>query len=279
MDSQMWENPAVAANVETLRGRGFTFAGPLDGRLASGRIGSGRMAEPAVVVDVVKRLLGTASGDLAGRRIVVSAGGTREPIDPVRYVGNHSSGKMGYAIAEAARDRGADVTLVTTVQHFAEPFGVTRIDAGTARQMLDALRGACSGADALVMAAAVADFRPRGAAEHKIKRSEVARDFAIPLEENPDVVAELRDLPMVRVGFAAESRDLLENARAKLAPKGLDFIVANDVSAEGSGFGTDTNAVSFLYPDGRTESLPLLAKYEVAHELIDRLLPLLPDRT
>ncbi len=275
MDTQMWENAAVAANVALLRERGASFVGPVAGRLASGRMGEGRMAEPAAIVGALKMTLGRAGGDLAGRRIVVTAGGTREPLDPVRFLGNHSSGKMGYAIAEAARDRGADVALVTTVAALPEPYGVRRVDVGTASEMLEQLRVVCDGADALVMAAAVADYRPADVAGHKIKKRDAGDRFSIELAETDDILASLRDLPLVRVGFAAESRDLLANAAEKLRAKGCAFIVANDVTAAGSGFGADTNAVTFVYPDREPEALPLLTKYEVGHELLDRLLPLI----
>ncbi len=278
MDAQMWENAAVVANVATLRERGFAFVGPVEGRLASGREGAGRMAEPDVVVEALKALLGRARGDMVGHRIVVSAGGTREPIDPVRFVGNRSSGKMGYAIAEAARDRGAEVTLLTTVGSLAEPYGVRRCDVNTAQEMLEAARAACGQADALVMAAAVADYRPAAPAGDKLKKRDHPQGLGIALEETADILAELRELPLAKVGFAAESRDLLDNARRKLLAKGLAFIVANDVTKQGSGFGADTNAVTFLYPDGRAEERPLLSKYDVANELLDRLLPLLQSQ-
>ena len=277
MDAQMWAHPAVAANVATLRSRGVTFAGPEEGRLASGHSGLGRMAEPATIVQALKAMLGRSGGDLAGRRIIVTAGGTREPVDPVRYISNHSSGKMGYAIAEAARDRGADVTLVTTVKTLTEPYGTRRVDVSTAQEMLEATRAACQGADAVIMAAAVADFRPAEPAEDKIKKRDVGGSYTIAMEETQNILKELASLPLVRIGFAAESRDLLANAREKLLARGLPLLVANDVTAEGSGFGSDTNAVTFLYADGHEEPLPLLPKYEVAVELLNRLLPLLGE--
>lgn len=275
MDALMWDNPAVRANVEALRARGATFVGPVEGRLASGRTGAGRMAEPATIVEAIKLTLGRKTGDLAGRRIVVSAGGTREPLDPVRYVGNRSSGKMGYAIAEAARNRGAEVTLVTSAGTLPAPYGVVRVDVETSSEMLVAVREACASAHALVMAAAVADFRPAGAAEHKIKKRDTGGRFSVDLEETTNILESLRELPLVRVGFAAESRDLLANAAEKLDRTGCAFFAANDVMAEGSGFGTDTNAVTFVYPDREPEALPLLTKYEVGGALLDRLAPLL----
>ena len=271
MDSQMWEHAATQANVETLRARGVTFIGPAPGRLASGRIGAGRLAEPQQVVGALRALLGQRSGDLARRHIVVSAGPTQEPIDPVRYVGNRSTGKMGFAIAEAARDRGARVTLVSGPVALETPFGVDRVDVSTVAEMLAALQQATADSDAIIMATAPADFRPANPADQKLKKSDGADLMTVPLTRNPDILATLPG-GGVRVGFAAETRNLAAYAQAKLPAKRLHFIVANDVSAAGSGFGTETNQVTIFHDDGRHEELPLLSKYAVAHAILDRVL-------
>ncbi|MEP7215667.1 MAG: bifunctional phosphopantothenoylcysteine decarboxylase/phosphopantothenate--cysteine ligase CoaBC, partial [Anaerolineaceae bacterium] len=266
MDSQMWEHAATQSNVETLRSRGVTFIGPASGRLASGRTGAGRLAEPQQVLGALRALLGQQSGDLVGRHIVVSAGPTQEPIDPVRYIGNRSTGKMGFAIAEAARDRGARVTLVSGPVALETPFGVDRLDVRTVAEMLAALQVATAHSDAIIMAAAPADFRPANPAGHKLKKSDGADLMTIELTKTSDIIATLPG-GGVRVGFAAETRNLAEYARAKLPAKRLHFIVANDVSATGSGFGTETNEVTFFHDDGRHEELPLLSKYAVAHAI------------
>lgn len=275
MDSQMWEHPATAANVAILQERGAAFVGPMPGRLASGRVGAGRLAETPQVIGALRALLGARNGDLRGRHLVVSAGPTQEPIDPVRYVGNRSSGKMGFAIAEAARDRGARVTLVTGPVALESPWGVERIDVRTVAEMLAALETATAHSDALVMPAAPADFRPASPADHKLKKDPGRDGITIELVKNPDILASLPG-GGVRVGFAAETHNLAEYARQKLPAKRLDFIVANDISAAGSGFGTDTNQVTIFHDDGRVEELPLLAKYGVAHAILDRVLARLP---
>ena len=244
MDGHMYEHPATALNVETLRSRGVLVAGPAKGRLASGLEGLGRMIEAPEIVGHVRWVLGRG-GDLAGRKIVVSAGGTREALDPVRFVTNRSSGRMGYAVAEAARDRGADTVVVAAPNDLPDPVGARVVDVVSAREMLDALREQCAGADALVMAAAVSDWRPAEAANAKIKKGDADR-MTLDLVRTPDVVASLPGGALVKVGFAAETDDVLVNARAKLVPKGLDLIAANDVTAEGSGFETDTNEVVLI---------------------------------
>jgi phosphopantothenoylcysteine decarboxylase/phosphopantothenate--cysteine ligase len=274
MDGQMWENAATQANVATLRQRGMTFVGPEAGRLASGRSGTGRLVEAAVALGALRQALGRG-GDLAGRHIVVSAGPTQEPLDPVRYVGNRSSGKMGFAIAEAARDRGARVTLVSGPVALATPYGINRIDVGTTAAMAAALEEATAGCDAVVMAAAPADFRPLNASGQKIKRT--AEGLVVELGPNPDIIASLRG-DFVKVGFAAETQDLLENARAKIERKGLDLIAANDVTASDAGFAVDTNRVSIVAKSGEVEQLPLLHKADVADRLLDRIVPLLRQR-
>ncbi|HKS92550.1 MAG TPA: bifunctional phosphopantothenoylcysteine decarboxylase/phosphopantothenate--cysteine ligase CoaBC, partial [Tepidiformaceae bacterium] len=260
MDNQMWEHAATQSNVDTLHRRGVSFAGPVSGRLASGRTGEGRMAEVPAIVGAVRAMLGAHDGDLRGRHIVVSAGGTHEPIDPVRYIGNHSTGKMGFAIAEAARDRGARVTIVTGPVALETPPGIERVDVKTVAEMLAALDVATARSDAVIMAAAPADFRPDAAAGQKIKKQPGQERLALELVLNPDIIATLPG-GGVRVGFAAETENLAEYARRKLASKRLHFIVANDVTAAGSGFGTETNEVVILHDDGRVEELPLQSKY------------------
>jgi len=270
MDNQMWDHPATQENVVTLRNRGVEFVGPMEGRLASGRVGLGRLAETPEVVGALRGLLGQRGGDFAGRQVVVSAGGTQEPLDPVRFVGNRSTGKMGFAIAEAARDRGAFVTLVTGPVALDTPFGVHRVDVATVAEMLVALEQATADSDAIIMAAAPADFRPVSASAQKVKKTAESGSLSIELEKNPDIIATLPD-GGVRVGFAAETQNLAEYARQKLPAKRLDFIVANDVSAAGSGFGTDTNQVTIFHADGSQEELPLMTKYAVALAILDRV--------
>lgn len=276
MESRMYTHPATQANLRTLQGRGVIVVQPESGRLASGLAGIGRLADVATIIGTLRLVLGR-QGDLAGRHIVVTAGGTREPIDPVRFIANRSSGKMGHAVAAAAKDRGARVTLVTTVPVDKETaVGIDVHEVATADDMQKALANVLSlGADALVMAAAVADYRPAQIAEHKLKkRDQDGEKLSIELVPNPDILAETTGAT-IKIGFAAETDDLVANARAKLKPKGLHMIVANDVSEPESGFGTDTNRVVFVYPSGDTELLPLLPKINVAHELLDRLLGLL----
>ena len=277
MDNQMWENASTRANVALLRERGLAVVGPAVGRLASGHSGAGRLETTERILGALSALLGR-TGDLAGRHVVVTAGGTQEPIDPVRYVSNHSSGKMGFAVAEAARDRGARVTLIATpsTAALAIPYGVERVTAVRTVDLRDAVLAACREADALVMAAAPADFTPAGTAEHKIKKDGSGR-LALELTETPDILQAVHDaaLPVIRVGFAAESQHVVEYARAKVARKGLHLIAANDITAEGAGFGTDTNLVTLIDADGRVEALPLLSKYEVAQRILDRVAALL----
>ena len=267
MHTEMWEHPAIQDNVATLRRRGVHVVEPEEGRLAGGDSGKGRLAAPDVVVEAVLRALGPR--DLEGRRVVVSAGGTREPIDAVRVIANRSSGKQGYAVAEEARRRGASVTLVTTVDRTA-PVGVDVVEVETAAQMHEALERLAPQADVIVMAAAVADFRPVQCASGKIKKDTGLAE--IRLEPTPDILAGLgaRKRPgQILVGFAAETSHLVENAAEKLRRKNLDLIVANDVSAPGVGFQHDTNAVTFLRPDQALESHPLSDKRDIARALLD----------
>jgi phosphopantothenoylcysteine decarboxylase/phosphopantothenate--cysteine ligase len=240
--------------------------------LASGRDGLGRLAEVDDVIDRIRQVLGRDE-DLAGKHVVVTAGGTQEPIDPVRYLSNRSSGKMGYALAEAARDRGARVTLVTAPTSLPEPVGVNVIRVGTAEEMRQAVENVTLRADALVMAAAVADYRPVKAAKDKIKKGKAG--LTLKLERTPDILSIIKG-NLIKVGFAAESRNLVENAKQKLKQKRLDFIVANDITASNSGFGTDTNRVTIVDRRGKTDRLPLLTKLEVADKVLDRVAALFP---
>jgi phosphopantothenoylcysteine decarboxylase / phosphopantothenate---cysteine ligase len=274
MDAGMFTHPATAANVDVLRQRGVVVVDPEEGHLASGLTGLGRLATPEAIVDSIRAALGR-SGDLAGRQVLVTAGGTQEAIDPVRYISNHSSGKMGYAIAEAARDRGARVVLVTTPTALRLPGGVEYVAVRSAQEMLEAITSHYATLDVLIMSAAVADFRVESESAHKIKRGETALELH--LIPNPDLLAftaglESRSRP-VRVGFAAETQELIEQASRKLARKSLDLIVANDVS--GDVFGSDSNEVTLLWSDGRQQPLERMPKVEVAEKVLDAVSELL----
>lgn len=271
MNHFMWLHPAVQANVATLRARGALVVGPDEGPLASGFVGLGRLVAMERLFDAIAGLL-RQRHDLAGRRVVVTAGGTQEPLDPVRYLGNRSSGRMGYAIAAVALARGAAVMLVSGPTALAPPAGVVYVPVETAAEMEAATRQAVADADALIMSAAVADFRPAQMAAHKIKKTP---DGAVPeiiLERTPDILAGLRDVPIIKVGFAAETDDLLANARQKLAAKGLAMIVANDAVAT---IGARDSAATFLFADGRVEEQPVMAKELLAEHIIDRVVSLL----
>ena len=269
MDANMFESPATQANVELLRERGIYIAGPADGRMASGLVGRGRLLEPADLIGHIRILLGR-NGDLAGRKIVVSAGGTREAIDPVRVIANHSSGKMGYAIAEAARDRGAQAVIVSAPTALPDPTGVKVAKVNSALEMGHALDIECGDADAIIMAAAVADWRVAEIADQKVKKTG-DDTWTIDLVKNPDLIAGIYSDKLVKVGFAAESEDLIENARAKIQSKGLHMIVANDITAEDAGFAVDDNRVVILDREGSVERLPLMSKYDVGVEILDRV--------
>lgn len=274
MDANMYENPVTQENVSKLKKRGFIFVGPKFGKLVSGVEGLGRFANTGEIIGVISQVLGR-EGSFADRHIVVTAGGTQEFIDPVRIITNRSSGKMGYALAEAARDRGAKVTLITGPTLLTRPVGVEAIDVCTAEEMLQAVKSAISGADVLVMAAAVADYRPKTKAKGKIKKE--GAGLTLELERTPDILGEVKG-DFIRVGFAAESENLVENATRKLRQKSLDLIVANDVTAKGSGFGTDSNRVTIIGKDGKAESLPLLHKKEVADKVLDKVTKLLTEK-
>lgn len=278
MDAGMYAHPATQANVATLKKRGAILVGPEQGHLASGMVGVGRMTEPGEILAQIRHIL-AGRGPLRGRRVVVSAAGTQEPIDPVRSITNRSSGKQGFAVTQAALDLGADVTLIAAPTHLPTPFGARRIDVRTAQQMLDCVMDEIPSADALIMAAAVADFRPSAIAGQKIKKGGEAPQ--IPLEMTTDILAKVAEyksqygFPRITVGFAAESQQVLENARAKLQAKHLDLIVANDVTAPDAGFGVDTNRVTLLYASGEAVSLPLLSKEQVAQHILEHVLNLL----
>ena len=274
MDGGMLDHPATQDNLARLAQRRAVIAGPAEGHLASGLSGKGRMLEPSEIVGHIRLVLGR-QGRLNGRKVVVSAGGTQEPLDPVRVLTNRSSGKQGYALAQAAIDAGAEVVLVSAPSALTPPVGAHLVPAATAEDMRTAILQASAGADALIMAAAVADFRPKKATAEKIK----SRDGVphVELEATEDVLMAVAKgkRPRVVVGFAAESRDLAGNASAKLKAKALDFIVANDISAADAGFGTDTNRVTIIDAAGKTEALPLASKAEVAELIIARVAALL----
>ncbi len=270
MHTEMWEHPAVADNLRLLRSRGVIVVDPESGRLAGGDLGTGRLASPERIIAAVAAALGPK--DLAGLKVLISAGGTREPIDAVRVITNRSSGKQGYALASEAVSRGAQVTLVTTVDLIV-PAGVSLVKVETAAQMQDAMTAEAASSDVIIMAAAVADFRPVQAAENKLKKSDGLP--AITLEPTPDILAGLganRRAGQTLVGFAAETDDLIINAEKKLAAKGADLIVANDVGAESVGFAHDTNAVSLIRPDHAPRAIALASKAKIAAAVWDEIL-------
>lgn len=276
MDGGMFDHPATQANLQTLQTRSVLVAGPAAGHLASGMSGVGRMLEPMELLGHIRIALGK-NGKLAGKKVIVTAGGTQEAIDPVRVITNHSSGKQGYALAQAALDAGADVTLVTTPTALTPPVGAKVIKVKSVQDMLDALLN--ESADALIMAAAGADFRPVNVAKDKLKKRDGIPQ--IQLEAAPDILKTLSSSSgekkrfHVTVGFAAESRDLLANASEKLKSKGLDFIAANDISADDAGFAVETNRITLLFSNGTQEILPLMNKSEAAEKIIEHVARLL----
>ena len=267
MDGNMYDHPATQENLAKLRQRGVVIAGPAPGRLASGLVGMGRLLETPELLGHITATLGR-EGDLAGHTILVSAGGTQEPIDPVRVITNNSSGRMGYAIAEAARDRGARVVLVTAPTSLPDPPLVRLVRVQTAQQMCDAVLAEVEEADVLIMAAAVADYRPATAAEQKIKKSDAG--LTIDLTKTIDIL-EAASGNFIKVGFSAESENLIANAKEKVGRKSLDLIVANDIMDPQSGFGVDTNRVVLIDRQLQVEELPLLSKYQVGHRILDRV--------
>jgi phosphopantothenoylcysteine decarboxylase/phosphopantothenate--cysteine ligase len=278
MDGGIYAHPATQNNIEILLQRGATIIGPAEGHLASGMVGLGRMVEPEELLGHI-RLAAAKNGPLQGRKVVVSAGGTQETIDPVRSITNRSSGKQGYALAQAALDLGAQVTLISAPTCLEPPMGAKMEKALTTQEMLVKVLDAVREADVLIMAAAVADFKPAHSASHKIKKESGVPEMT--LEPTPDIleeVAKLKEItnhPHITVGFAAESEDLINNAQVKLRRKKLDIIVANDISAEDAGFSVETNRVTVLYSNGNSESLPLLSKHEVAQVVLDQVVTLL----
>jgi phosphopantothenoylcysteine decarboxylase/phosphopantothenate--cysteine ligase len=280
MHTEMWQHPATRANAATLASRGVTLVGPDDGPLMGGDTGPGRAADPEAVVGAVAAAL-TGTQDLAGRTVVVTAGGTREAIDPVRFLGNRSSGRMGFAVAAAAARRGAAVTLVAAPSDLPTPAGVERVDVVSARDMHAAVLPRAETADVVVKAAAVADFRPAATSTRKLKKADGVPTIA--LEANPDILADLGRArreghtgPAVLVGFAAETDDVESHARAKLRRKGCDLLVVNDVTEAGAGFAHDTNRVVILGADGGRVEVPLASKAEVADRLLDQVVGRLP---
>lgn len=279
MNDAMWRAPAVVRNVELLRAAGTRVVEPAVGRLASGHVGAGRLPDAATLLDALVDVVGRTR-DLAGRLVVVSAGGTKEPIDPVRYIGNFSSGKMGFALAQAAAARGAEVALVTTAEGPAHEH-VRRRPVHTAADMLGALREEIRGADVLLMAAAVADFRPQSRADEKIRRDGVD-ELVLHLEKNVDILHELASEPgtegLYRVGFAAEGAELDRKAAEKIARKRLDAILANDIRRSDIAFGSDHNAGTLLFADGTRVELERMPKLEMAHRILDAIVGRLPPR-
>lgn len=275
MNTGMYENPVTQENITKLKGRGVIVMPPVVGHLACGTSGVGRLPEPKDIVIFVSDFFAKRDGDLKGLRVLVTAAGTREPIDPVRYVGNRSSGKMGYAVAQMAANRGAEVILVSGPAALEKPFNVKTVQVETTCQMLEACLAVYDQVDIVIKAAAVADYHPHDVAEQKIKKK-TDDALTVVMDKNPDILKILgsRKTHQVLVGFAAETQNLLDNAREKVVKKNLDMIVANDVTAAGAGFNADTNIVKFLFADGRVESLEQMPKTEVANRILDEALKL-----
>lgn len=269
MNTNMYENLIVQRNIETLKQLGYNFMEPSEGRLACGDIGKGKMAEPEAIEVRIKELLLT-SRDLEGKTVLVTAGPTREALDPVRFITNHSTGKMGFAIAEKAALRGAKVYLVSGPSNLATPHGVERIDVESALDMHTAVMELMENADIIIKSAAVADYRPAEISNEKIKKSE--DDLVIKLKRNPDILQELGKVKgnRVLIGFAMETQNLIENASAKVKKKNLDFIVANDLRTEGAGFAGDTNLVKIIDSQGKVEEIPLMRKSDLADIVLDK---------
>jgi len=270
MNVHMWENPICQENIQKLRSRGFHFIDPEAGELACGYEGKGRLAEIPAIVEEIRSIL--SPKDLSGETLLVTAGPTEEPIDPVRFLSNRSSGKMGFAVTRAARRRGAQVILVSGPSALPVPSGVKFIPVRTASEMREAVLGSLPGVSTLVMAAAVSDYRPKGTSPEKIKKSRA--ELSLPLELNPDILHEAgqRKEKRLLIGFAAETESLLANARKKLAEKNLDLIVANDVRLPGAGFQVDTNVAKLIDRSGKVEELPLMSKEDLADCVLDRVL-------
>ena len=276
MNVNMLENPIYLENVEKLKSFGYHFIEPAEGMLACGYAGKGKLEDPEKILEQLVAIL-QVKKDLAGKKVLVTAGPTMEKIDPVRFISNHSSGKMGYEIATRAAARGAEVVLISGRTCLSAPPGITRIDVESALDMFHQVQAHADTCDIIIKSAAVADYRPKKAAGHKIKKNE--GDVQILLERNPDILAWLGENKgeKILVGFAAETQDLKENAQSKIRKKNLDFIVANDILEPGAGFRGDTNKVNFYFPDGREVHLPLLSKKEVANQILDQIVSIVAN--
>jgi phosphopantothenoylcysteine decarboxylase/phosphopantothenate--cysteine ligase len=271
MNTNMYANSVVRQNISRLKERGFLFVEPGTGRLACGTEGQGRLADLDIIYEEINRAL-TVEKDLAGVRVLITAGATREDIDPVRFITNKSTGKMGYALARAARDRGAEVTLVSGVSHLKPPHDLEFIPVVSAIDMYHAVLQRFHLTDVVIKAAAVADYRPKSAAEHKIKKG--TGEWVLEMSRNPDILLELgqkKKAGQILVGFAAESQHLLENAAQKVQKKKLDFLVANDITLPDAGFGTETNIAALVYPDCEPLCLPKMDKIKLAHRILDEV--------
>ena len=279
MNTGMYENPATKENLAKLGGRGIVIMPPAVGHLACGTSGPGRLPEPQQIVDFINSFFAGHTGDMRGLKVLVTAAGTREPIDPVRYVGNRSSGKMGYAVAQMAAERGADVLLISGPSALTPPANVRVVNVETTQEMLDACLEAYEAVDIVIKAAAVADYRPRDVADQKIKKK-TDDALTIVMDKNPDILKTLgaRKTHQVLVGFAAETQNLLANAREKVQKKNLDMIVANDVTAAGAGFNSDTNIVKFLFANDDVQELAQMAKTDVANRILDEALRIRDSR-
>ena len=275
MNTGMYQNSITQENIEKLQKHGVTVMPPAVGYLACGVTGPGRLPEPQQIVEFIDAFFAKKDGDMVGMKVLVTAAGTREPIDPVRFVGNRSSGKMGYAIAQAAAQRGAEVLLVTGPSALESPPNVNGVKVESTNEMLEACMEAYEKMDVVIKAAAVADYRPRDVADQKIKKK-TDDALTVVMDKNPDILKELgaRKAHQILVGFAAETQNLLDNAREKIVKKNLDMIVANDVTAAGAGFNSDTNIVKFLFPNGEVRSLEQMAKTHVANILLDTVMEL-----
>lgn len=275
MNTHMYENPATQENIAKIKSRGIVVMPPASGVLACGAVGAGRLPETADIVNFVKDFFAKTEGDMRGLKVLVTAAGTREPIDPVRYVGNRSSGKMGYSIAQAAAERGAEVTLVTGPSALTPPPNIKVVNVETTQQMMDACLAVYDGCDIVIKAAAVADYRPHDVAAQKIKKK-TDDALTVVMDKNPDILKTLgeRKKGQFLVGFAAETQNLIDNAKEKVTKKNLDMIVANDVTMQGAGFGSETNIVKLIFPDGSIKELPQMSKYDVAEELLNTVLRL-----
>ena len=273
MNTGMYENAATQENIAKLQGRGITVMPPAVGKLACGTSGAGRLPEPQEIVEFLNAFFANLEGDLRGLKVLVTAAGTREPIDPVRFVGNRSSGKMGYAVAQMAAERGAEVLLISGPSALSIPANVKAIKVETTNEMLEACLESYDKVDIVIKAAAVADYRPRDVAEQKIKKK-TDDALTVVMDKNPDILKTLgaKKTHQVLVGFAAETQNLLENARDKVVKKNLDMIVANDVTAAGAGFNADTNIVKFLFANGEVRSLEQMPKVDVANCILDEAL-------